>query len=86
MIDSIVMTDYITRLVLMQRTGAGNMRSFEVKVWLQQGSVLSPLLCSLVINMVTKEANSRLLRELVQVYDHVLMTTIQEYQTTKFSL
>ena len=43
----------------MVRTCAGEGRRFEVRVGLHQGLVLSPLLLSIVMDVVLKEVGSR---------------------------
>ena len=53
--------------------------SFDVKVGLYQGSVLSPLLCAVVMDVASSEAISGLRSELLYADDLVLMTpTMQQ--------
>ena len=61
------------------RTYAGLSESFEVKVGLHQGSVLSPLLFAAVMDVVSSEARSGLPSELLYADDLVIMTpTIEQ--------
>ena len=55
------------------RTNAGLSESFEVKVGLHQGSVLSPLLFVAVMDVVSSEARSGLPSELLYADDLVIM-------------
>ena len=55
------------------RTYAGLSESFEVKVGLHQGSVLSPLLFAAVMDVVSSEARSGLPSELLYADDLVIM-------------
>ena len=54
---------------------AGQRKSFQVKVGLHQGSVLSPLLFSIVMGVVSSEARSGLPSELMYADDVVLTGT-----------
>ena len=58
------------------RTDDGLRESFEVKVGLHRGSVLSPLLFSAVIDVVFGEARSGLPSELLYADDLVIMAPI----------
>ena len=60
------------------RTDAGLSESFEVKVGLHQGSVLSRLLFAAVMDVVSSEARSGLASELVYADDLVLMAPTME--------
>ena len=60
------------------RTDAGLSESFEVKVGLHQGSVLSPLLFAAVMNVVSSEARSGLPSELLYADDLVIMASTME--------
>ena len=60
------------------RTDAGLSESFEVKVGLHQGSVLSPLLFSAVMDVVFSEARSDLPSELLCADDLVIMAPSME--------
>ena len=55
------------------RPDAGLSESFEVKVGLHQGSILSPLLFAAVMDGVSSEARSVLLSELLYADDLVIM-------------
>ena len=55
------------------RTDAGLSKSFEVKVGLHQGSVLSPLLFAAVMDVVSSEVRSGLPSELLYADDLVIM-------------
>ena len=58
------------------RTDAGLSESFEVKIGLHQGSVLSPLLFAAVMDVVSSEPRSGLPSELL--YDLVIMAPTME--------
>ena len=60
------------------RTDAGLSESFEVKVGLHQGSVLSPLLFAAVMDVVSSEARSGLPSELLYADDLVIMAPTME--------
>ena len=61
------------------RTDAGLSESFEVKVGLYQGSVLSPLLFVVVMDVVSSEARSGLSSELLYADDLLIMApTIEQ--------
>ena len=60
------------------RTDAGLSESFEVKVGLHQGSVLSPLLFAAVMDVVSSEARSGLPSELLYADDIVIMAPTME--------
>ena len=60
------------------RTDAGLSESFKVKVGLYQGSVLSPLLFSAVMDVVSSEARSDLPSELLHADDLVIMAPTME--------
>ena len=57
------------------RTYAGLSESFEVKVGLHQGSVLSPLLFAAVMDVVSNEARSGLSSDFLYADDLVIMCT-----------
>ena len=60
------------------RTDAGLSESFEVKVDLYQGSVLSPVLFAAVMDVVSSEARSDLPPELLYADDLVIMAPTME--------
>ena len=60
------------------RTYTGLSESFEVNVGLHQGSVLSPLLFSAVMDVVSNEARSGLPSELLYTDDLVIMAPTME--------
>ena len=60
------------------RPGAGLSESFEVKVGLHQGSILSPLLFAAVMDVVSSEARSGLPSELLYADDLVIMASTME--------
>ena len=62
-----------TEACIVVRTDAGLSESFEVKVGLHQGSVLSPLLFAAAMGVVSSEARSGLPSELLYADDLVLM-------------
>ena len=61
------------------RTGAELSESFEVKVGLHHGSVLSPLLFAAVMDVVSSEARSGLPSELLYADDLVIMAPTMEH-------
>ena len=65
------------------RTDAGLSESFEVKVGLHQGSVLSPLLFAAVMDVVSSEARSGLPSELLYADDLVLRGNIERAFTSR---
>ena len=60
------------------RTDAGLSESFEVKVGLHQGLVLSPLLFAAVMDVVSSEARSGLPSEWLYADDLVIMAPTME--------
>ena len=72
-----VMTLY-TEACTIVRTDVGLSESFEVKVGLHQGSVLSPLLFAAVIDVVSSEAGSGLPSEFLYADDLVIMAPTME--------
>jgi len=60
------------------RTPRGDSKEFEVKVGVHQGSVLSPLLFALVMDVVSREAREGLPWELLYADDLVLIATSEE--------
>ena len=60
------------------RTDAGLSESFEMKVGLHQGSVLSPLLFAAVMDVVSSEARSGLPSELLYTDGLVIMAPTME--------
>ena len=60
------------------RTDAGLSESFEVKVGLNHGSILSTLLFAALIDVVSSEARSGLPSELLYADDLVIMAPITE--------
>ena len=67
-----------TKACTVVRTNAGLSESFEVKVGLHQGSVLSPLLFAAVMDVVSSDARSCLPSELLYANDLVIMTSTME--------
>ena len=73
--------EYLVRAIMamyedprtMMRTCVGDSESFPVKVGVHQGSVLSPLLFSIVIDQASKDCRSGLPWELLYADDLVLM-------------
>ena len=72
-----VMTLY-TEACTVVRTDAGLSERFEVKVGLHQGSILSPLLFAVVMDVISSEARSGLPSELLYADDLVLMAPTME--------
>ena len=60
------------------RTDARLSESFEVKVGLHQGSVLSPMLFAAVMDVVSSETRSGLPSEVLYVDDLVIMAPTME--------
>ena len=60
------------------RTNAGRSESFEVKVGLHQGSVLSPLLFAAIMDVISSEARSGLPSKLLYADDLVIMAPTME--------
>jgi len=56
------------------RTTEGDSKAFTVKVGLHQGSVLSPLLSVIVMEMISRELRAGLPLELLYADDLILMT------------
>ena len=67
------------------RTGAGDSRSFEVKVGVHQGSVLSPLLFATVLEVVSSETRGGLPWELLYADDLVLIAETREQLQAKMA-
>ena len=63
------------------RTDPGLSESFEVKVGLHQGSILSPLLFAVVMDVVSSEVRRGLPSELLYADGLVLMAPTMEQQT-----
>ena len=59
-------------------------KEFEVKVGMHQGSVLSPFLFALVVDVVTEFTREGALSELLYAYDVVLMSETIEGLRNKF--
>ena len=75
--NGIVMALY-TEACTVVRTDAGLSESFEVKAGLHQGSVLSPLLFSAIMDVVFSETRSGLPSELLYADDLVIMAPTME--------
>ena len=60
------------------RTTEGDSKAFDVKVGLHQGSVLSPLLIVIVMEMISRELRAGLLLELLYADDLILMAESEE--------
>ena len=56
------------------RVGSGTSDEFGVRVGVHQGSVLSPLIFAIVVDVVTKHAREELLNEILYADDLVLMS------------
>lgn len=67
------------------RTGAGDSDSFDVKVGVHQGSVLSPLLIATVMDVVSREVRGSLPWELLYTDDLVQMTHTKEELAKKLA-
>ena len=60
------------------------LEKLEVKVWMHQGSVLSPFLFAFVVDVVTEFSREGALSELLYADDFVLMNYIIEGLRNKF--
>ena len=60
------------------RTTEGNSKAFNVKVELHQGSVLTPLLFVIVMEMISRELRADLPLELLYADDLILMAESEE--------
>jgi len=60
------------------RTTEGDSNGFNVKVGLHQGSVLSPLLFVIVMEMISRELRASLPLELLYADDLILMAASEE--------
>ena len=60
------------------RTTEGDSRAFNVKVGLHQGSVLSPLLFVILMEMISRELRAGLPLELLYADDLILMAESEE--------
>ena len=54
--------------------GSGTLDEFGVRVGVHQGSVLSPLIFAVVVDVVTEHAREKLLNEILYAVDLVLMS------------
>ncbi|XP_077862361.1 uncharacterized protein LOC144344061 [Saccoglossus kowalevskii] len=66
------------------RVGSELSEEFEVKVGVHQGSVLSPLIFVVVIDVVTESAREGLMREMLYADDLILMDDTMEGLREKF--
>jgi len=60
------------------RTTEGDSKAFNVKVWLHQGSVLSPLMFVIVMEMIFWDLRAGLPLELLYAGDLILMTESED--------
>ena len=66
------------------RVGLELFEEFEVKVEVHQGSVLSPLIFAIVVDMVMKSVRNGLMSEMLYTYDLVLTRETMEGLREKF--
>ena len=74
----------LRRAMTRVRVGTGLSDKFSVKVGVHQGSVLSPLLFAVVVDVVTENAREGLLNEILYADDLVLVSESMEDLRTKF--
>ena len=69
------------------RVGSAYSEEFEVKVGVHQGSVLSPLLFAIVVDVITENARRGVVNELLYADDLVLTTeTIEDLKKRFWNL
>ena len=68
------------------RVGSANLNEFEVKVGVHQGSVLSPLLFAIVVNVVTENARRGVVNKLLYANDLVLVSETMENLKEDFGI
>ena len=83
LVEAIMMLYVGARTVV--RTCAGDSASFEVNVGVHQGSVLSPLLFAIVMDVVTEEARGGLPWEILYADDLVIMADSREQLADKMA-
>ena len=66
------------------RMGSAYSEEFEVKVGLNQGSVLSPLLFAIIVDGITKNARRNVVNELLYADDHFIMSETVEDLKERF--
>ena len=66
------------------RVGSGTSEEFGIRVGVHQGSVLSPLIFSTVVDVVTEHAREGLLNEVLYADDLVLMREVLEDLKERF--
>ena len=66
------------------RVGQELSEEFEVKVGVQQGSMLSPLVFAIVVDVVTESVRSGLMSKMLYADDLVLMSETMEGLREKF--
>ena len=66
------------------RVGSAYSEEFEVKVGVHQGSVLSPLLFAIVVDVITENAKRGVVDELLYADDLVIMSETMEDLKERF--
>ena len=66
------------------RVGSAYSEEFEVKVGVYQGSVLSPLLFAIVVDVITENARRGIINELLYADDLVIMSKTMEDLKERF--
>ena len=66
------------------RMGSAYSEEFKIKVGVHQGSVLSPLLCAIIVDVISENATMGVVNELLYADDLVIMTESMEDLKERF--